>query len=286
MIEILEDVVDTPLIIITIVVALAVIATVIAYRRVPAVRKFLWDFAYRVTGVPNDLQIEQFQQKVWQRYTGSEAVQKSKLGEANLSYEQLFAAEVEYAEREVARQSSNQDAAEKDRALTYLERIVDRIINKGRGILPFNSILFTLLGLQVSVFHIEHYFQEGFSAVLFKLVAAIALMSLVLSSILLLYLFGVYWAEPTEFETFDKEFRHTVAILRKRALVLQAALAFSGGGLICILILTGMASWIGAGSEIYKGLTTARDKNRIIVPIIKQDTDLPMDTIFSFPPYP
>jgi hypothetical protein len=63
-----------------------------------------------------------------------------------------------------------------DRASAYMERVIDRIINKARGTLPFNSILLVIVGIERA---------ENTN----PLIVTVTLASLAFSSLILLTLF-------------------------------------------------------------------------------------------------
>ena len=207
---------------------------------------------YKLMRAPDDVAIKDWSEKVWNRYTAEDNNKPALPPSLSLvlTGEQLETAKKEFDEAEAKRKGiqrkSNVDASEKDRAIAYLERIVDRIINKARGILPFNSMLVTLLGIQVTVFHIQLYFT-GFASWMFNTFAALALMMLVASSLLLLILFVVHWGEPSKFADFKAEFAYTAEIIRKRGALLQATIILSMCGLVCMVVLVVMASWAGGG---------------------------------------
>ena len=85
----------------------------------PVIAPFV--IVYRTTQTSGVRSIKEFRNLLWLRYAGKE-------------YEK----------------SDDEDIA--DRLIPYLDRIVDRHINKARGILPFNSILFAVCAFEANRF--------------------------------------------------------------------------------------------------------------------------------------
>lgn len=116
--------------------------------------------------------------------------------------------------------------ADADRALGYLERVIDRTVNKARGILPFNSVLLTILGLQLSNSRLPAALQ--WSHVLGITAAGL----LILSCLLLLSIFWVHWGVESDYEDFRNEFNSTASLIRDRSAVLQFSTLLSIIGLV------------------------------------------------------
>jgi hypothetical protein len=109
-----------------------------------------------------------------------------------------------------------------DRAVGYLERIVDRQINKARGILTFVVILIAVNGLLVSDVHslskvrphllmmknLEHYIIGG----------------LYISALLMLEFLWVRWGDPENYAMFTKEITESVKVIRKRSVIMNLTL--------------------------------------------------------------
>lgn len=176
--------------------------------------------------------------KIWKRYTGepdiyglvSPAATVEFNSEALKQFPEIMqtAAKRENNAREEGKREA-QSIQNKDRALAYAERIIDRLINKARGLLPFNSILIALLAAATKYFKLE--------GGLFEAIVGLSFVLLLLSSFLTLALYVVHWAEPKEFECFNSEFKGTIEIARSRSRTLQAAIICSFGGLACLLII-------------------------------------------------
>jgi hypothetical protein len=117
--------------------------------------------------------------------------------------------------------SSVSDIQNQDRALAYIERVVDRQISKARGILPFNLILLVINGLELNALH---------SAPIANLPVTIeylVLVALGLSSIILLELFWVRWSTTDIYSDFFLEFTSSVLVTRKRTILLALTITFS-----------------------------------------------------------
>lgn len=106
-------------------------------------------------------------------------------------------------------------------AVSYSDRIVDRQINKARGILPFNSILIATISLES---------KNGFdtvSALLLTKLHGVIIAGLFISSILLLELFWVHWGKTEDYSSFRNEVRHATEMVRDRSIVLDTSIILS-----------------------------------------------------------
>lgn len=112
-----------------------------------------------------------------------------------------------------------------DRALAYVDRVVDRTINKCRGVLPFNSLLLTLTVFLVSV-------QKKPSILLVEASTYLSLGGVLISSLIALLLFQVRWGHLQEYKSYAGEFQATVELVRRRSMYLQIAIALSIVGLL------------------------------------------------------
>jgi hypothetical protein len=153
---------------------------------------------YRLFGVPDESEIVQYRDDLWGRYTGDRP-----------------------------------DAQTQDRALTYIERVVDRQINKARGILPFNSILLVINGLEL--FNLKNAGGVAVAALL-KNIEHLVLTALAISSIILLEFFSARWPKTPSAADFKQEFTDAVLLSRKRAISLNMAIILS------VLSLLGLAA--------------------------------------------
>jgi hypothetical protein len=131
-----------------------------------------------------------------------------------------------------------------DRLVAYADRIIDRQINKVRGILPFNSIIMTVLSIERSRLPVPNDVLTWTSLVQYWLptgVFFVILIVLGISSLLCLPLFLVHWGPNDDYETFQKEFDRTVELINKRsrniqwATVLSEACLFVG---LCLVVMT------------------------------------------------
>jgi hypothetical protein len=118
----------------------------------------------------------------------------------------------------------------KDRAIAYGERIIDRQINKARGILPFNSILLVLVGPARNGILI----WEGteISGLLLKILWAGTIFDLMISSILLLEIFTVFWGSISIYEDWKNEITTSFRLSRNRSVILDVAILLSA---ICVI---------------------------------------------------
>ncbi|HUB97558.1 MAG TPA: hypothetical protein VL993_16665, partial [Stellaceae bacterium] len=48
-----------------------------------------------------------------------------------------------------------------DRLITYLERVIDRTINKARGVLPFNSLIMAVMSIEKNRLNITFSFENA-----------------------------------------------------------------------------------------------------------------------------
>jgi hypothetical protein len=165
---------------------------------------------HRIYGTPSRTQILRFRDHIWKRYT---------LLDVGVNPQRP------------------EDIQNADRAILYLERVIDRMINKARGILPFNTIVITLVSIELSRANqstLVHIF-DGLSLSLFS-VCEISLFLLTISSIILMTLFWVNFGEVDHVETFSKEAEETVYIIRRRAIRLQIAVFLSFAGIFFAVI--------------------------------------------------
>jgi hypothetical protein len=104
--------------------------------------------------------------------------------------------------------------------VNYLERIIDRQINKARGILPFNSVIIAALGIEHS--HLTPPLEIVGLSVNLMLWYVIAL--LVISSALCLHLFLVVWGPSYDFQG---EVAHTASLILSRSKTIECATILS-----------------------------------------------------------
>ncbi|MGP0093048.1 MAG: hypothetical protein ACLPKB_24355 [Xanthobacteraceae bacterium] len=114
------------------------------------------------------------------------------------------------------------EIANGDRLIAYVERIIDRQINKTRGILPFNSIL-------IAAFNFERNKLLGATSWRIDVPAMIsfAIIGLAISSALCLVLFFVRRGKSNHYESFSAQFEWIRGILRSRSSVIEWATILS-----------------------------------------------------------
>lgn len=156
----------------------------------------------------NKAYVDIFRNHIWYRYTGKEYPCDEDVNIQNL-----------------------------DRASAYMERVIDRIINKARGILPFNSILLVIVGM-------ERAEQKN------PLVIAVTLASLAFSSLILLTLFWVHWGKVDHYQKASDEFNATARIIWFRSYVLQIAIVASFIGVFGVI-------WLGLFDNSRANLSVA-----------------------------
>ena len=119
-----------------------------------------------------------------------------------------------------AREKKLDDEEIADRLISYLDRLVDRHINKARGILPFNSIL-------LAVFTFE---ANRFASARPYLLSPIT--GLLVSSVLCLSMFLVYWQRDV-YASWSSEVDFSVQKVIKTSIKIEWAAWIS---LFCMLI--------------------------------------------------
>lgn len=131
-------------------------------------------------------------------------------------------------------QRSDQLIQNKDRAIAYVERIIDREINKARGILPFNSILLVMVNFSheyLKNFHSTNLCTEFLIHNTYKII----LIDLGLSCVLLLEMFAVFWGQVELYNEWEEEIETSIRLSRNRAMVLDVTIVVSAVCLIVIL---------------------------------------------------
>jgi hypothetical protein len=123
--------------------------------------------------------------------------------------------------------SSAETGQQSDRMLTYLERVIDRTINKARGILPFNSIIMALLSIEKNrlnvVFSIDDLCQSWTIVYFYAVILGLAI-----SSWKCLQLFLVSFAtDVADYGKIDKEVSNAVKLIRCRSIKLEWAINIS-----------------------------------------------------------
>jgi hypothetical protein len=143
-----------------------------------------------------------------------------------------------------------------DRIAAYMERIIDRQINKSRGLLPFNSILLVVIPreFESKVCDVDctlslhtpplHTLAPDTPPPTFSLpilhsldtIEALCFASIVQSSVLLLTLLWIHWGDVDHYKTFSTEVEQTAAISRNRSVILDLAIVLSGGALAGMVV--------------------------------------------------
>ncbi len=136
-----------------------------------------------------------------------------------------------------------------DRAVAHADRLVDRQINKVRGILPFNSIIMTVLGLERYRLSPHLLSVNPWGEIIYWLPTSAFLIVLILlgmSSMYCLELFRVNWNKNPGYGNFRDEFNSTVNLFNARcvsvtwAIVLSEASLFVG---LCLVMMSEGALW-------------------------------------------
>ena len=135
--------------------------------------------------------------------------------------------------------------ASADRAVAYTDRQVDRQINKARGILPFNSIIMTVLSFERSRMHLPTLSTTEFwdALILYWLPTSAFIAVLVIlgtSSWLCLNLFLVHWNKG-HYGGYEAEVKETLRLFVSRSINIQWATIWSETSLfvgLCLVIMT------------------------------------------------
>jgi hypothetical protein len=124
-----------------------------------------------------------------------------------------------------------------DRLISYAERIIDRQINKARGILPFNSIVIAAFGFERGQIDKSLTVLNNVD-VRFMLVLAMALLAV--SSLLCLVLMLVRFGPPASYAVFATEIQSTIHLVRQRSVVLEVAVICSIVALVVGALMIGL----------------------------------------------
>jgi hypothetical protein len=134
--------------------------------------------------------------------------------------------------------------ASADRAVAYVDRLIDRQINKARGILPFNSLIMAVFSFERTQMpvHLPNGTHLWDSLVLYWLpTSAFVAILLVLgvSSWLCLDLFLVFW-RMDQYATYRDEVYGTIQLFFTRSISVQLATILSEASLfigLCLVIM-------------------------------------------------
>ena len=107
-------------------------------------------------------------------------------------------------------------AGDGDRAVAYADRIIDRQLNKARGVLTFDSILVA---------------SSKIGSTTDRLTMGMA----ALSALICLVLLWVYWGSPSQYQSYLSEVSETIPTIRKRTFILAAAIALAIAATIAML---------------------------------------------------
>ena len=149
----------------------------------------------------------EFRDALWRRYTGEDYVPLTVKEERALIDGRLRI-----------------DVQNADRLIAHMDRIVDRQINKARGILPFNSVLLAILAYEK-----DHLTQ---AASLFLVI------TLAISSLCCLFMFPVQWSSDA-YTSFSKELDAAVKLARSRSIYIECAIWTSVVALIAMIVTVG-----------------------------------------------
>ena len=125
-----------------------------------------------------------------------------------------------------------------DSAVAYVDRIVDRQVNKVRGILSFDGLMLTFLGLiSRSGTRIDITARHPFSVL-------VLMGMLIAASGMCLFQFRARWGDIADFKTFSGEIASTLNVARRRSFWIERTLRLSLLSLAGIVILV-LATVIG-----------------------------------------
>lgn len=156
--------------------------------------------------VPGAAQLEDYERTIWGRYTGT-------------------------ADRDVASPTAADapDVETADRALAYFERVVDRQVNKVRGVLAFDGIL--IVAIRTSYPDKQHALE--------LMVMNSGMAFVWISTFICLFLLFVRWPDMSAYAAFRTETVRTIKVLRDRTILIQSAVLFS----LISMVLTASA-WV------------------------------------------
>jgi hypothetical protein len=123
-------------------------------------------------------------------------------------------------------ESAGVDVQNIDRASAYMERVIDRLLNKARGILPFNSILLVIV---IAIMN------SGLEKPDWLINTTLAI--LLGSSIMALLTFLVHWGDVNHYGKIENEFDTTTRIIWIRSFMLQISVILSLVGVLSVAAL-------------------------------------------------
>jgi hypothetical protein len=174
--------------------------------------------------LPNASKAEEFKKNLWKKHF-------------NLAYPGL-------PEQENPPSDSRQQS---DRLLSYLERVVDRTINKARGVLPFNSLIMAVLSIEKSrldiVFSMTNLWNSWTIVYFYAVIIGLAV-----SSYKCLELFLVRFGPIEIYGKIKEEVDGTVDVIMSRSVTLEWAVSISEASLWSgIVIVIGAEFLLGRG---------------------------------------
>lgn len=131
----------------------------------------------------------------------------------------------------------DQHPAYGDAAVAYVDRIIDRQLTKARGILAFDGLILTFLGLiarDASLIDIT----DGH-----RLPVVLLMAQLGAASGICLFQFRARWGYVADFQTFSREIAATLALARRRSFWIERAVRLSLLALGGIAMLIVAALW-------------------------------------------
>jgi hypothetical protein len=191
---------------------------------------------------PDEADIEAVKTNLWLRYHPRVAAERGAAG----------AREAVEADTEILERAAASADGASDRALAYVERVIDRQINKLRGVLSFDALIIAFLSLErqrIATASLGPDFATG--CLLFL---TLVLLMLVISSVMCLDLFRVIWSKPTNFQDFETEHGTTVKLVAERTKVVERAVRLSEiavvGAVTCFLLIELQTAFIPPPSEM------------------------------------
>ena len=137
-----------------------------------------------------------------------------------------------------------QKPAEAERLVAYVDRALDRQINKARGMLPFNSLIMALMAIEKARIPASLQWNDSLSDIfLIAILAVIA--GLAASSFLCLELFWVHWGAPENYGAYSTEFQNSMAMLRNRSRILAKCIIISATSTLVAIGVIGFTEIIG-----------------------------------------
>jgi hypothetical protein len=136
------------------------------------------------------------------------------------------------------------DPKDGDRAVAYAERVVDRQINKLRGVLSFDALIMAFLSLErARIPAVQHHWDLPSWELL---LLTVAILLLALSSCLCLRVFRVHWGATDAYEEFEKELTQIVQLVADRSAAVARAVSLSIIALIAAIICFGLVEFVSA----------------------------------------